>query len=65
MNIASCSREIELPLYPYGTIDVIVGLDHRQEALSGFAKLLLTSPSLQKEKKNLSHGCPIAKICHV
>ena len=65
INIASSSKEIELPLYPHGTIDVIVGLDHGQGALSGFAKFLLTSPSLRKEKENLSYGCPIAKICHI
>jgi hypothetical protein len=65
MNIASRSEEIELPLYPHGTIDVIVGLDHGQGALSDFAKFLLTSPSLRKEKENLSYGCPIAKICRI
>jgi hypothetical protein len=32
---------------------------------SQIAKILLTSPKLQKEKEDLSYGCPIIKLCHV
>ncbi len=40
-------------------------VDHGQGAMRGFAKFLLTSKQLWKEKNDLSYGCPIAKICHV
>lgn len=52
------------PLLPE-EVGVVVGLDHGQGAMRGFAKFLLTSPQLRKEKNDLSYGYPIAKICHV
>jgi hypothetical protein len=47
------------------TVEVVVGMDHGQGALRGFAKILLTSPKLRKEKEDLSYSCPIVKLCHV
>jgi hypothetical protein len=47
------------------TVEVVVGRDHGQGALRRFAKILLTSPKLRKEKEDLSYGCPIIKLCHV
>jgi hypothetical protein len=35
-------------------------MDHGQEALRGFAKILLVLPKLQKEKDDLSYRCPMA-----
>jgi hypothetical protein len=35
-------------------------MDHGQEALRGFAKILLVLPKLQKEKDDLSYLCPMA-----
>ncbi len=52
------------PLFPE-EVGVVVGLDHGQGAMRGFAKFLLTSPQLHKEKNDLSYGCPIANLCHV
>jgi hypothetical protein len=46
-------------------VEVVVSLDHGQGAMRGFAKFLLTSIQFQKEKKDLSCGCPTAKNCHV
>jgi hypothetical protein len=47
------------------SVDVIAGMDHGRGALRGFAKILLASPELRKEKGDLSYGCPIVKLCHV
>lgn len=54
----------EASYYP-STVNVIVGLDHGQGSLRGFAKFLLAPPELRKKKDDLSYGCPIAKFCHV
>jgi len=35
------------------------------KAMRGYAKFLLTPAQLQKQKNDLSYGCPITKICHV
>jgi hypothetical protein len=40
-------------------------MDHGQGALRGFAKILLTSLKLRKEKEDLSYGCLIVKLFHV
>jgi hypothetical protein len=59
-------KDLKLPANDFPeTVDVVVGMDHGQGALRGFAKILLASPELQKEKGDLSYGCPIVKLCHV
>jgi hypothetical protein len=63
LNLAANTKFIG-PLFPE-EVGVVVGLDHGQGAVRGFAKFLLISPQLHKEKNDLSYGCPIAKICHV
>jgi hypothetical protein len=54
-----------IAVFPQRELQVVVGLDHGQGALSRFAKFLLTPPELRKQMGNLSYGCPIVKICHV
>ena len=59
---AGATRELA---FPQRELEVVVGLDHGQGALSGFARFLLTPKELRKEKGNLSYGCPVVKVCHV
>jgi hypothetical protein len=67
VNSTHCTdKDLKLPANDFPeTVDVIVGMDHGRGALRGFAKILLASPELRKEKGDLSHGCPIVKLCHV
>ncbi len=67
VNSTHCTdKDSKLPANDFPeTVDVIVGMDHGPGALRGFAKILLASPELRKEKGDLSYGCPIVKLCHV
>jgi hypothetical protein len=67
VNSTHCAnKDSKLPANDFPeTVDVVVGMDHGQGALRGFAKILLASPELRKEKGDLSYGCPIVKLCHV